>query len=212
MVQLFNGIDKDKLPQLLECINARTVKYKKDEIIIEEGNHTTEFGVVLSGGAQSIKWDMSGRVIILTFIEEGSLIGVMVAARECHISPVSVQATTDTEIMLIPFKNILSQCKRGCIGHEQLLRNYINIVAEKGIELHERIDCLLEPTVRDKILKFLRKTAKEKGQTTFTIQMDRNQMAQYLNIDRTALSRELSKMQKDHLITYNKNCFVLLKK
>jgi len=87
------------------------------------------------------------------------------------------------------------------------LRNYINVVAEKGLELHERINCLLKPTVRDKILTFLRRTAKEQQSPSFTIAMDRNDMAEYLNVERSALSRELSRMKKEGLIDYQKNWF-----
>ncbi|MCL2752759.1 MAG: Crp/Fnr family transcriptional regulator [Defluviitaleaceae bacterium] len=207
MTDLFHGIAETDLPRLLKCINARTVHYKKDELIIEEGSVATEFGIVVSGQARSIKWDLSGRLIILTFIEQNSVIGVMVAAREGHISPVSVQATTDSTITLISFERLLARCKGNCAGHEQLLRNYINAVADKGLELHERINCLLKPTVRDKILTFLQRTSKEQQSSSFTIPMNRNVMAEYLNVDRAALSRELSRMKKEGLIDYHKNWF-----
>ncbi|MCL2350670.1 MAG: helix-turn-helix domain-containing protein, partial [Defluviitaleaceae bacterium] len=96
-----------------------------------------------------------------------------------------------------------------CPGHEQLLRNYISAVADKGLELHERINCLLKPTARDKILTFLRRTAKEQQSGTFNVPMDRNAMAEYLNIERSSLSRELSRMKKDGLLDYHKNRFIL---
>jgi len=209
MTDLFHGIAEDELKKLLACIHARTARYKKDELIIEEGSKVTEFGVVLEGQARSIKWDLSGRLIILTFIEQGSVIGVMVAAREGHISPVSVQATMDSSIMLIPFERLLARCNNNCTGHEQLLRNYINAVADKGLELHERINCLLKPSVREKVLTFLRRTAKEQKSPSITIAMDRSDMAEYLNVERSALSRELSRMKKEGLIDYHKNQFQL---
>ncbi|MCL2399410.1 MAG: Crp/Fnr family transcriptional regulator [Defluviitaleaceae bacterium] len=207
---LFSNITLNELTNLLKCIYAGCANYRKDDFIIEKGNTVSAFGVMLSGQSRSIKWDLSGRLIILTFIEKGSVIGAMVAAKAEHISPVSVQATEDSVVMLIPFNRIITRCKNNCPQHEQLLRNYISVVAEKGLELYERIDCLLEPTVRDKILTYLSRISREQHSQTFTIPINRNAMAEYLNIERSALSRELSSMKKDGLIDYHKSCFRLL--
>jgi len=207
--KLFLGVDPNEIPNLLNCIEAKLVNYKKDELIIEEGEVASEFGIILSGRARSIKWDASGRLIIITLIEKSGVIGVMLAASKKQASPVSVQATEDSQVMMIPFKHLISRCKKNCEKHEILLRNYINVVAEKGLELHERINCLLEPTVRDKILTYLSRVSKEQASKTFTVPINRNIMAEYLNVERCALSRELSRMQKDGLIEYQRNNFEL---
>ena len=206
---LFSGIPRDEIGGLLFCVQARCVNYKKDELIIEEGASVADFGLMLSGQSRSIKWDLSGKLIIITFIEKGSVIGVMLASKSGHLSPVSVQATKDSVVMMIPFSRIIARCEKNCQNHEQLLRNYIGVVAEKGLELHERLNCLLEPTMRDKILTYLSKVSREQKRTTFSIPLNRNAMAEYLNIERSALSRELSNMKKDGLIDYHKNSFKL---
>ena len=207
--KLFLDIDSSEISSLLACIGARFVNFKKDEFIIEEGEMAKEFGIILSGRARSIKWDASGRLIIITLIEKGGAIGVMLAASKKQASPVSVQVTEDAEVMMISFNQLINRCKKNCEKHEKLLRNYINVVAEKGLELHERINCLLEPTVRDKILTYLSRISKEQGSKTFTVPINRNIMAEYLNVERSALSRELSRMQKDGLIEYHGNSFKL---
>lgn len=206
---LFSDINPDELTKLLSCIDAKCVHYKKDDFIIEKGNVVTDVGIMLSGQSRSIKWDLSGRLIILTFIETGSVVGAMVAAKSNHVSPVSIQSTEDSVVMLIPFNRIITRCANNCSQHEQLLRNYISAVAEKGLELYERINCLLEPTVRDKILTYLSRISHEQNSRTFSIPINRNAMAEYLNIERSALSRELSNMKSDGLIDYHKNCFKL---
>ena len=210
MTDLFSGITEADLPKLLNCIQSRIVEFKRGDLIIEEGTSVTEFGVLLSGQARSIKWDLSGRLIIISFIEPQSVMGVLVASRADSVSPVSVEATEDCRVMLIPFARLLSRCSGNCAGHDQLLRNYVSAVADKGLELHERINCLLKPTVREKILTFLQRTARQKKSQSFHIQMDRNDMAEYLNVERSALSRELSKMKKDGLLNYRKDWFELL--
>jgi len=209
LTSLFSGIEPDEIAGLLGCINAKRVEYAKDEFIIEEGSMIYDFGVMLSGHGRSIKWEATDRLIIITLLKKGSEIGVMLAASPEHKSPVSVQALGAASVLLIPFDRVFARCGRACPRHDRLLRNYINIVAEKGLVLHDRIDCLLKPTVREKILTYLTRVSREEQSRTFSIPVNRNVMAEYLNIERSALSRELSNMKKDGLIDYHKNTFML---
>lgn len=98
-----------------------------------------DFGIILSGRGRAIKWDSSGRIIIISLLKKGSEIGVILAAGLDHESPVTVQAEEDVTVLQIPFEHVLTRCKKACSRHDKLLRNYINIVAEKGLVLHERI-------------------------------------------------------------------------
>jgi len=205
---LFSSINPNEIPRLLECMRAKYVDFRKDEFIIEEGRATAAFGIVISGRARSIKWDASGRLVIITLIDKGGEVGVMLAAGG-RPSPVAVQAIEDTTVMMIAFDRVVARCSNNCQWHEQLLKNYIGVVAKKGVELYERINCLLEPTVRDKIHTYLSRISYEQGSRVFTVPFNRNIMAEYLNIERSALSRELSRMKKDGLIDYHKNRFKL---
>jgi len=209
-IDLFSGINLREISGLLDCVKTRIVSFKKDELIIEEGSVSSEFGIMLSGQSRSIKWDQSGRLIIITFVEKGSVLGVMRAAKPSHPSPVSVEATRDCKVLMISYDNIITHCHKNCSRHEQFLKNYISCVAEKGLELYERINCLLEPTVRDKILVFLTRISRDKKSDAFDIPMDRHAMAEYLNIERSSLSRELSRMKKDGIIDFHRNSFKLL--
>jgi len=208
--KLFSGIVPEEIAVLLDCVQAKRTQYAKDEMIIEEGSRVQTFGVLLSGHGRSIKWDASGRLIIITLLQKGSEIGVLLAASPEHDSPVSVQAQEDVSVLLISYDRLFARCERACQKHETLLRNYIGIVAEKGLVLHERINCLLKPTLRDKILTYLLRASREQQSRTVSIPMNRNSMAEYLNIERSALSRELSYMKRDGLIDYHKNRFKLL--
>ncbi len=208
--KLFSGIKPKEIAGLLDCVHARRVEYAKDEMIIEDGSRVHEFGIILSGHGQSIKWDTSDRLIIITLLEKGSEIGVLLAASPERESPVSVQAREDVSVLLMSYDRLLARCGKACPGHERLLRNYIGIVAEKGLVLHDRIDCLLKPTLRDKIMNYLRRVSREQQNRTVSIPMNRNAMAEYLNIERSALSRELSHMKRDGLIDYYRNSFRLI--
>jgi CRP-like cAMP-binding protein len=140
-------------------------------------------------------------------VEKGGAIGVLLAAKLGQISPLTVQATSESTVIFFPIKTLLMRCKKNCPHHEQLLQNYIGIIAEKGLELHERVNCLLEPTVRQKILAYLRKISHEQKSREIILPINRNIMAEYLNVERSALSRELSRMKNDGLIDYKKNKF-----
>jgi CRP-like cAMP-binding protein len=207
--KLFLGIEPHEIEGLLDCLCTKRVDYAKGDYIIEEGSKVYDFGIILSGHGRAIKWDPSGRLIIITLLKKGSEIGVILAASLDHRSPVTVQAQDDVSVLQIPFERVLTRCEKACPCHDKLLRNYINIVAEKGLVLHERIDCLLRPTVREKILAYLLRVSHEQQKSIFTIPMNRNAMAEYLNVERSALSRELSNMKRDGLIDYHKNSFRL---
>lgn len=196
--------------EFFACARARAKDFKKDELIIEAGMATDEFGILLKGGARSIKWDASGKLTIITLIEEGGAIGVLLAASEGRVSPLSVQATADSTVLFFSFRRILTRCEKQCPHHEKILRRYITLLAEKGLELHERVNCLLEPTVRQKVLTFLRTIAAEQNSREIILPINRNIMAEYLNIERSALSRELSRMKRDGVIDFCKNAFKLL--
>ena len=206
---LFSGIAPEEIIVLLNCVNAKYSRFRKDDLIIEEGEDVREFGIMLSGHARSIKWDASDKIIIITLLNQGNEIGVLLAARPGHKSSVWVQAQDDVEVLQISYDRMISRCKENCPKHETMLRNYISIVADKGLDLHERINCLLKPTLREKIITYLLRESHEKQSRFFSIPMNRNVMAEYLNIERSALSRELSYMKRDGLIDYHKNSFKL---
>lgn len=209
-MDLFSGIPIKDIPGLLDCVRAACVQYKKGDIIVEDGSYVYDFGVMLAGHGCSFKEDESGKKIIIALLKKGSAIGVILAASKDHRSSVTVQALDDATVLKIPFDGLLTRCKKACSCHEQLLRNYIHIVAQKGLDLHERMGCLLKSTVREKILTYLNQVSGENKNKTFIIPFDRQTMAEYLNIDRSALSRELSSMKKEGIIDYYKSSFKFL--
>lgn len=208
--KLFSGIASTQITGLLKCIHARKADYAENEMIIAQGSRVHEFGIMLSGHGRSIKWDAADRLITITLLKKGSEIGVLLAASPEHESPVSVQAQEPAAVLLISYDRLLARCHKTCPHHERLLRNFIGIVAEKGLVLHERIDCLLKPSLREKIMNYLVRVSREQQSRIFSIPLDRKAMAEYLNIERSALSRELSYMKRDGLIDYHKNSFRLL--
>jgi CRP-like cAMP-binding protein len=194
---------------MLGCLGAQVRAYGKGEAIHWEGDLVNEVGILLAGRAHSVKDDPSGRAVIVTVLGPGSYIGILLAAGRDKASPVTVEAQTALTAAFFPVKRILGRCPRQCPQHDQLLANFLAGVAEKALHLHERNDCLVKPSVREKTLAYLKKQERERGRP-FRIPLDRAGMARYLNVERSALSRELSRMREAGLINYRKDEFRLL--
>ena len=209
-LHIFSGINKNDAEKMIKCLHAEYREYEKNEIVLLEGSQITKIGIVLSGHARSSKTDASGKSVIISLLEEGSYIGVLLAASFDRKSPVTVQATERLSVLFFRMEQAVGICGSVCQCHKTLLLNLFDGIAEKALALHDRNDCLIKQTIRDKALTFLTRVANEKVSRSFMVPLDRKAMAEYLNVDRSALSRELSNMKKDGLIDFYKNSFKLL--
>lgn len=212
--RLFSGVGEGKLHEMLSCLQARRREYGPGETVIREGELVSDVGLVLSGQARSLKAGRTGEPLIVSLLGRGSFLGVLLAASRDRRSPVSVQAQESLAVLFFPAERLIGPCEKNCPEHSLLFRNFLDSVAEKSLTLNDRIDCLIRPTVREKVLAYLTQMAAGQGAPPgsgrgFSIPLDRNAMAGYLNVERSALSRELSRMRADGLIRYHKNQFQL---
>ncbi|MCL2036279.1 MAG: Crp/Fnr family transcriptional regulator [Oscillospiraceae bacterium] len=206
---LFAGMNSDEIKQLCDCFDLRTADYRKGEIIVSEGEAVKRFAVVLAGNARSFKTDVSGKVFTVSVIEEGGYIGILLAGQD-KLSPVTVEATDRLTVLSLPFEKVTRQCRQSCAGHSKLLNNFICGISQKAIHLYERIDCLIKPSMREKILAYMAqqpRLSQTKNAYQVILSFDREKFAEYLNADRSALSRELSAMKKEGIIDYHRNVF-----
>lgn len=206
---LFEGISADDLDTLHRCLNFQVQKYQKDEAIFLESDVITKFGIVLSGNIIIVKDDVYGKRSIISNIIPGNLFGEAFALSHQKMSSVSAYAASKSEILFLDAGKILTLCEALCPFHTRLVHNIMRVIAEKNIFLNEKIDLLSQKKIRDKLLSFLNSEAKRQKSLDFQIAFDRQQLADYLFIDRSALSAELSKLQQDGYLTYHKNHFTL---
>jgi len=157
---------------------------------------------------------MSGRRLIISRPAKGSVIGDVLSLSPGQKSPVTVTALEPVSALLIPTASLLTPCQKHCEGHNQLIRNLLDNMSEKYFELHDRFFCVTRPTMREKIMFFLENasglTVYGRRGHVFSVPYNRTSLAEYLNVDRSALSRELSSMKRDGLIDYHKNTFRFL--
>lgn len=206
---LFSGISTERLPDLLDCLHARLAEYGKGQMVLWQGEAVSEVGVVCSGRARSLKADREGKNVIVTLLGPGDYVGVLLAASRERKSPVSVQAGEPLKVLFLPFASLTARCGRLCPEHDRLLQNVLDGIAEKALVLHDRNDCLARPTIREKVLVYLDRLAREQGTRSPVSPLDRQSMADYLGTERSALSRELSCMRREGLLDFAKNCFTL---
>ena len=204
---LFQGIAFSDFDNMLTCLSAKTVCYKKDDVILLSGDTVSFVGLVLSGSVQVIKEDIDGRVVLLSELGVSEIFGEIFACAGIDHSPVTVRAKESTEILLINYKKIITSCTAACPFHAKLIENMLKLIAVKSLNLNQRIEILSRRTTREKLLAFFdmqRGVVKK-----FTISFNREELAQYLCVDRSAMSNELSKMRNEGLIAFSKNSFEL---
>lgn len=207
---LFAGIPEDRAWTLLTPLQCQTAHYGPEQRVLWEGESTDHIGVVLHGQGQSVKRDLEGRTYLVTLLNPGSLIGVLLAGSPGRPSPVTVETAGAMAVLWIPMERLLAAVERDGQAYGPLLRNLIHCLSDRALVLHDRNDCLLRPTLRDKIGAYLLQMQRQTGAARFALPLDRKALAQYLHADRSALSRELSAMQREGLIRFSKNQFEIL--
>lgn len=206
---LFKEIDRTEFAVLLDELNASKRTYRRDEVIFAAGERATEIGVVLSGSICVSQEDYWGNRTILSAVDEGDIFGEAFCCSECAALPVTVTAMTDTEILLLDGDRLTDINDRSGFK-ARLATNLMRVLAEKNIALTRKIRHITKKTTREKVMSYLSECAAAAGKSSFAIPFDRQQLADYLSVDRSALSVTLCKMRDDHLICFRKNEFTVL--
>ena len=207
---LFSQIKEENLMALLHCLGATVKSYNKKETILEEGHPAKFIGIVLSGSAQMIQLDYYGNRSIVSTAAPAELFAESFACAEVPSIPISVIATEPSEIMLIDCQRIIHSCSNACDFHQQMIYNLLKNVATKNILFHQKIEITARRSTREKLMAYLTLQAKKAGSQSFDIPFDRQELADYLEVDRSGLSAEISKLRKEGILASEKKHFELL--
>ncbi len=207
---LFCDATEDEILKMLGCLGARVTEFDKKYTVIAEGGTAKYIGIVLSGSVQAVSLDYYGNRSIIAEYGVGELFGEAFACAEVDAIPISVIANEPCEIMLIDSSHILNDCKTRCPFHQQMIYNLMRNLAKKTIEFHQKLEIVSQRTTRDKLLAYLATYAKRVGRNSFKIPFDRQELADYLEVDRSGLSVEISKLKKEGILESDKNYFELL--
>lgn len=207
---LFQGSTAEETEKILSCLRAEEKHYKKEEIICHMGDTVTSLGVVISGSVLIENDDIWGNRSILDCVGPGQIFAETYACVPGEKLMVNVTAAEDTVILFLNVGRIIRSCPNSCSYHSKLIRNLLSISAQKNLNLSRRIFNTSSKTIRGRLLSYLSDQAVQKGKQQFDIPFNRRQLADYLGVDRSAMSNELSKMQRDGLIRVERNHFELL--
>lgn len=205
--QLFYGIEKKEVLSLLQCLAAEERTYRKGELILAEGTCTENLGFVLSGQAIIFCDDIWGNTSILGHVPPGSVFAEVYACIPGEPLQISVSAAEDTTVLFMNVGRILSACTNTCPFHARLIRNLLTVCAHKSLQLSRKILHTSSKSIRGRLTSYFSECSKRAGSASFDIPYNRQQLADYLGVDRSAMCSELSRMQKDGMIEYRKNHF-----
>lgn len=209
--QLFHETTDENLMAMLECLDARIAAFHKKKTILAEGEPARYIGIVLSGEAQVIRVDYFGNRSIVANVQPSEIFGESFACADVRAIPVDVIATEDTEVMLIDCLRILRYCSKSCEFHRQMIYNLMKIVAKKNLLFHQKIEITSKRSTKEKLMAYLLLQAKKNKSSSFEIPFSRQELADYLEVERTGLSAEISKLCRQGVITANKRRFQILR-
>jgi CRP-like cAMP-binding protein len=209
---LFVGIEEAEICGMLDCLGASVIKADRGQIILAEGDPANRIGIVLRGSVQVVREDYYSNRDLLAIVLPGQLFAEAFACAGVKSIPVSVIAAEESEIMLVSQQQALTRCEKGCDFHNRLVSNLLQIVAAKNLALNRKIEFMSQKTTAQKLMAFLLWQAKQAGSSEFSIPFDRQQLADYLGVERSAMSAELSKLRQQGRIEYKKNRFCLIEK
>jgi len=208
---LFAEVTEKDIGTMLDCLGAKVARYEKEEYILRAGDKPAWIGVVLEGQVHILREDFWGNRTILTAVEPGDLFAEAFSCAQTPALPISAVAHEDTTVLLVDYARVIATCSTACRFHQQLIRNMVRILASKNIMLMRKMHHITRKTTREKVMSYLSEQATMAGRDRFDIPFNRQELADYLSVERSALSATLSEMKRDGLIDYHKNSFRILK-
>lgn len=207
--KLFNGISADELRSMLDCLTAVTCSYRKGEYVFRRGEHIGSVAMLLDGGIHIQKEDYWGNLSILSEISAGEIFGEVYACLESDTIRNDAVAIRSSEVLFLDVKRILTMCPSACQFHGRLIRNLLSVLAEKNKMLTHKLEHMSKRTTREKLLSYLSEQSQRAGSPVFDIPFNRQQLADFLSVDRSAMSAELCRMRDDGLLSFDRNHFIL---
>lgn len=207
--QLFSGVSEDELTAMLSCLKAEKKDFPKEAFVLRSGDTADSIGLALAGTVLVIQEDIWGNHNILSKAGPGQTFAAAYACAPGSVLNVSVIAETPVTALFLNVKRILNVCPSACAHHSRIIRNLLSELAEKNLRFNEKLTHMGQRTTRSKIMSYLSAEAQRLGKYEFDIPFSRQQLADYLAVERSGLSLELGKMRSEGLLDFHKSHFVL---
>lgn len=207
---LFDGINPEDRKTMLSCIGYHIGIFRKGDIVAFEAENIKHIGIMICGAVDMVKEDIWGNKTMLVRTCKNELFGETFACGSDNLSVVTFLVSEDAQILFLPFDRVMHSCTMACMFHHQLIENMVHIIANKNRDLMRKLEVVSKRTIREKVLTYLSIQAQTQACRYFEIPLGRVELAEYLCVDRSALTRELAKMKAEGLIDYDRNSFRML--
>lgn len=207
---LFAGVTEDEIKAMLSCLDAKVRTYKKGEFVFRQGEHIEQIALLAAGTLHVQQDDYWGNRSIMHTVGVGELFGEENLAPKNSISLADVVAAQDSTVIFFHVHRIITTCTNACRFHTAVVQNLFYSISEKNRSLVEKLGHMSRRTTREKLISYLSMESKRHGSGSFTIPFNRQQLADFLSVDRSAMSNELSKMRDEGLLEFEKNQFRLM--
>ena len=209
---LFRGIGAEELPGLLDCMGAVPRQVRRGETVLAAGGPATHLGVVLSGRVQVSRLTAEGQRIVMGELGPGQLFAESFACARAEALPVTAAAAADGAVLLLDSRRLAAPCSAACAFHARLISNLLSVLADKNLFLAGKVEHLAGRTIRERLLSYLEELSARTGRDAVTVPFDRQALADYLCVDRSALSRTIGQLTREGVLEAERNRFVLKRK
>lgn len=209
---LFRRMSEKEIEQLIKCLDAQIRSHQEGDYIFFAGDEINTVGIVLSGMIEVMKENLAGDKHILAFLGPADMFAEGIVCTVRRISPVTVRVKENARILFIPYERIVKSCGKSCEFHISLIQNMMIVLGEKNVNLNRKLELLALKGMREKIALFLLNEAKERSSSMFQILLNRTELADYLNVSRTSMCRELARMKEEGMIDFYGNSFKIMNK
>lgn len=207
--QLFSGVGEDEIDSMLSCLGARLHTYKKGAYVLRQGEHLQDILVLAEGNLHIQQDDYWGNRSILGQIAVGEMFGEAYVAPESGALLNDVVALADSAVILFDVNRIITTCSHACRFHALVVQNMFYAISEKNRKLVQKLGHMSKRTTREKLISYLSEEAKKQNSSSFSIPFNRQQLADFLSVDRSAMSNELCKMRDEGMLRFVRNQFTL---
>lgn len=208
--QLFSGASDEDIEAMLGCLQARLCTYKKGEYVLHEGERIERLMMLVKGELHIQRDDYWGNRSIISMVGVGEMFGEAYAAPESGPLMNDVLAVEDSAVIFLDIGKLLTVCPNGCKFHAMAVKNLFFAISEKNRKLVRKLGYMSRRTTREKLIAYLSEEAKRQNSGAFSIPFNRQQLADFLSVDRSAMSNELCRLRDEGLIEFEKNRFRLL--
>ena len=207
---LFYGLTSEELGSMLHCLGAKIVDTQKGDPVFLEGDPAGFVGIVLEGSVQVVQEDYFGSRSVIHHSGPGDVFAEAFSFTNLDTMPVSGYAVKNSRCMILSCRRMMTVCSNACTFHNRLVKNLLTLVSRKNLMLNEKIRFMSQRTTREKLLAYLSDQAKKTGSAEFTIPYDRQALADYLSVERSAMSAEIRKLKKDGILEVKGSHFRLI--